>query len=156
MTRFFRMGQKLPVVMMCLALAACAGLQGEEPLYVLRDSSGRSVAMAGRSQLGEAPPGTIMRVNIGGMEQEVMVGERIGMGPVMAARPAAEPLAPASLVMPVAAVAPVAVTSPEPVSRRSTRRARAVPEATTPMVTGANPSGRRRGPPPRSISRSVM
>ena len=127
-------------------------------MYVLRDSFGRSVAMAGRSQLGDATPGTILRVNLGGVEQEVMMGERIGMGPVMAVRPAAEPAAIAPLAMPAAAMPPVAATPTESVARTSTRRARAVPQTTseTTAVTGANPSGRRRGPPPRSISRSVM
>ena len=145
------------MVMMSVALAACAGLQGEEPLYVLRDSFGRPVAMAGRSQLGDATPGTILRVNLDGVEQEVMLGERIGMGPVMAARPAAEPAAIAPLAMPAAAMPPVAATPTEPEARRSTRRAQAVPQTTseTTGLTGANPSGRRRGPPPRSISRSV-
>jgi hypothetical protein len=96
-----------------LGVAACAAHPGEEPLYVLRDQLGRAVAMAGSAQLGGAAPGTTLRVNLAGVEQEVMVGERLGFGPAMAPRPAAAApveAAPAPPPTPLAAIPPVAAT----------------------------------------------
>lgn len=138
-----------------LAATACAVPVGEEPLYVLRDSLGRSVAMAGRSQLGDAAPGTMVRASIGGAEQELMVGERIGMGPVVMAQaaPAAEPATFTPASQPVISTAPLAAPPPEPsatsaaAAGRSTRSTRGATAAREP---------RRAGPPPRSVSRSVM
>lgn len=142
---------------------ACSGRIGEEPQYVLRDSLGRSVAMAGRSQLGNAAPGTTVRASFGGTEQNLMVGERIGMGPIFqpGALAAAEPSGMASTTQGAPAVlASTSVTPDETRTRaRGTRSSSASsgrPVSAAASETGANPSGRRRGPPPRSISRSVM
>lgn len=150
-----------------LGTAACTGQYGEEPLYVLRDSMGRSVAMAGASQLGGAAPGTPLRVNLGGVEQSVMVGERVGLGPAMGPRPAAAaPVAVAAVapaaVAPVAALPPVAelpimggVTSAPLDPPAASSGAQASPTRSA-RGAGQNPSSRRRGPPPASVSRSVM
>lgn len=153
-----------------LGTAACTGHYGEEPLYVLRDSMGRSVAMAGASQLGGAAPGTTVRASIGGVEQTVMVGERVGMGPAMAPLvTAASPMPVAAAPAPAAALPPVAEV---PLMAMVTSTPLAPPAAEAPtgaatggaastrrtqrIAAGENPSGRRRGPPPASISRSVM
>jgi hypothetical protein len=151
MMRWFRTARNISLGAAALGLAGCAGVGGEEPLYVLRDSLGRSVAMAGQSQLGNAAPGSMVRANISGLEQDVMVGERIGMGPVMQARPAGEPMPSAPEPPALAVAAPVTESVATP-ARSSTRRAR----GTSVTETGANPSGRRRGPTSRAVSRSVM
>lgn len=147
-----------------LGTAACTAYPGEEPLYVLRDSMGRSVAMAGASQLGGAAPGTMLRANLGGVEQSVMVGERVGLGPAMAPQPVA--MQPGALQLaaaggPAASLPPVAetplmsgVTSapldpPATTSSATNRRTQA-------STSSGSTTGRRRGPPPRSVSRSVM
>jgi hypothetical protein len=148
-----------------LGAAACTAHPGEEPLYVLRDSLGRAVAMAGASQLGGAAPGTTLRANVGGVEQTVMVGERVGMGPAMAPpATAASPVqtaaaAPATPLPPVAEVPLLSGVTSAPLSPPaaapqggSTANRRAAQQ----VATGENPAGRRRGPPPRSVSRSVM
>ncbi len=144
--------------LLALGLAACGGLGGEEPLYVLRDSLGRSVALAGRSQLNDAAPGSMVRAQIDGLEQELMVGERVGQGPVLAARPVAvassaglPPVANTPLMAPVEAES---LTPPDATPRRAARRSRAA--ATAADETGANPSGRRRGPTSRASAASVM
>ncbi|MBX9752064.1 MAG: hypothetical protein K5Q68_20925, partial [Roseococcus sp.] len=98
--------------LLALGLAACGGVGGEEPLYVLRDSLGRSVAVAGRSQLNDAPPGSVVRANLGGLEQDLMVGERVGQGPLLAARPAVTPAAPAAAA--TAATVPAAAPAELP------------------------------------------
>lgn len=145
--------------LLALGLAGCATLGGEEPLYVLRDSLGRSVALAGSSQLGGVAPGSLVRVQLDGVDQELMVGERVGQGPILAARPA-EPPQPPSAAQSIApeAISPVAdATPPTPVAPASTttsRRARGTTAAA--RETGANPSGRRRGPSSRAEARSVM
>lgn len=145
---------RLPALAALLGVTACAGHQGEEPLYVLRDSMGRSVAMAGTSQLGGAAPGTMLRANLGGVEQSLMVGERVGLGPRLASGPvatpleaavgaAAAPVAPAAALPPVSevpllAATPVTATplaAPEPPpARRPTRRTRSVPPAAEPSA----------------------
>jgi hypothetical protein len=155
MTRMFRMVSRFSLVAAVLGLSACAGVEGEEPLYVLRDSLGRSVAMAGRSQLGDAAPGTMVRASIGGTEQDLMVGERVGMGPVMQARPAAEQTAMTSTALDapppaITAAAAAPVENPPRTARRAGGTTARVTE------TGVNPSARRRGPPSRAVSRSVM
>lgn len=119
-----RMNRWMPLL--ALGLAACGGLRGEEPLYVLRDSMGRSVALAGSTQLGEAAPGTMIRANLGGVEQELMVGERVGRGPVLAARPAAMPELPPVASTPLVAPAMAEEPPPAPPPRRASRR-RAAP-----------------------------
>ncbi|MBS7789703.1 hypothetical protein KTR66_06845 [Roseococcus sp. SDR] len=162
-----------------LVSTACAGHYGEEPLYVLRDSMGRSVAMAGASQLGGAAPGTRLNVNLGGVEQSVMVGERVGLGPVIRSGTAgaspvqaadaspAQSLPPASpeATAPAPALPPVAelpimsgVTSAplDPPSAAPAGGTAANRRAQRAVAAGENPTGRRRGPPPRSVSRSVM
>lgn len=154
--------------------AACTEPMGQEPLYVLRDAQGRSVAMAGRSQLGNAAPGTMVRASFGGTEQDVMVGERIGMGPVVrpGASPTAEPMMANAAVSgaPIAsaAIAPAVVTpaaseeaAPAAGERRE-GRSRGVrgssgrPVQAGRMQEGMTPGSRRREAPPRSVSRSVM
>lgn len=147
-----RMTRWMPLL--ALSLAACGGLGVEEPLYVLRDSLGRSVALAGRSQLAEAAPGSMIRASIGGQEQELMVGERVGFGPVLAMRQGAmaEPPPPSS------AAAPDLITSTRleapPLGEAAGSPAAGARQAVS--ETGANPSGRRRGPSSRAVSRSVM
>lgn len=165
MRRAWPRWKSLLAVPLLLGAGACTPHPGEEPLYVLRDSLGRAVAMAGRSQLGDAAPGTMLRVNLGSGEQEVMVGERVGLGSVLTPRPVAPPAevaaAPAAAEAPAEAAPAAAITSapldppaaeaPADAGRTANRRARsAATEA------GENPSGRRRGPPPASVSRSVM
>lgn len=132
-----------------LGTAACAGPHGEEPLYVLRDSMGRSVAMAGASQLGGAAPGTMLRANLDGREQSVMVGERVGLGPRLAA--ASAPVAPAPLApapeaavlppvseLPLVALPAISITplaepeAPPAPPRRPARRARPAPPQAEP------------------------
>jgi hypothetical protein len=130
---------------LALGVAACSGPVGEEPLYVLRDALGRPVAVAGRSQLADAASGTMVRADIGGVAQDVMVGERVGLGPV--AQPAVARLAVTSTAQAAPPPVPLAATAPP----ATTRRGRAAT-----VATGANPSGRRREATPRSISRSVM
>lgn len=132
-----------------MAASACSVPVGEEPLYVLRDSMGRSVAMAGRSQLGDAAPGTMVRASIGGSEQELMVGERIGMGPVHLAQNAPPAAPPVTEVAATFAAAPsLAATAATPAAGgRAARRTSSDTAARAP---------RRAGPPPRSVSRSVM
>ncbi|UPY35382.1 hypothetical protein [Sediminicoccus sp. KRV36] len=157
MTRPLRDVKAFLALAALLTGAACSGTGGQEPLYVLRDSLGRSVAMAGRSQLGDAAPGTMVRANIGGTEQDVMVGERVGLGPVMrpapaGADPGAAPMTSEALAAPPLA-APAVASAPAEAPAR-TRRARAATTGTP--VTGATPTGRRREAPPRSVSRSVM
>lgn len=144
--------------LLALGLAGCGRLGGEEPLYVLRDSLGRSVALAGSSQLGGVAPGSVVRVPLDGLDQDLMVGERVGQGPILAARPADAPppnavqsLAPEAVsvgadAMPSDPAAPVPVTT----SRGARGTGAAAREA------GANPSGRRRGPSSRAVARSVM
>ncbi|WP_431301580.1 hypothetical protein [Sediminicoccus sp. BL-A-41-H5] len=145
-----------------LGTGACAGHDGEEPLYVLRDSMGRSVAMAGASQIGGAAPGTVLRANLGGVEQSVMVGERVGLGPAMGPRPAAAAPVAVAAVAPAAALPPIAeipimggVTAAplDPLAASSGTEASPTRSA---QGAGQNPSSRRRGPPPASVSRSVM
>lgn len=123
-----RMTRWMPLL--ALGLAACGGVGGEEPLYVLRDSLGRSVAVAGRSQLNDAPPGSMVRANLGGLEQDLMVGERVGQGPLLAARPVATtaelpPVSATPIMAPVVAESP----PPAPRPRRASRRARAAAPA---------------------------
>jgi len=152
MTRIFRMAGRLSLVAALGGLAACAGPMGEEPLYVLRDSLGRSVAMAGQSQLGNAAPGTMVRANIAGREQDVMVAERVGMGAVLQAAPPADapPVTSAMLEAP-----PLAETAPPAAAPTGDRRQGRAARASA-VESGATTTGRRRGPPPRAVSRSVM
>jgi hypothetical protein len=145
------------VPLLALGLAGCAGLGGEEPLYVLRDSLGRSVALAGSSQLDNAAPGSMVRANIGGQEQELMVGERVGRGPVLAPRPA-DPVPVAEPPPLPGAAAPESITS-TPLEAPPPGEVAATPAAGRRQAvseTGANRSGRRRGPTSRAVSRSVM
>ena len=141
------------LLVLALGVAACSAPVGEEPLYVLRDALGRSVAVAGRAQLADAAPGTMVRANIGGVAQDVMVGERVGMGPLVQpmvapqAETLAAPLAVTSAALEAPPPVPVAAAAPPATTRRG--RAAAV-------ATGANPSGSRREATPRSVSRSVM
>lgn len=139
--------------------AACSGPIGQEPVHVLRDASGRSVAMAGRSQLGNAAPGTMVRARFGGAEQELMVGERIGMAPIFQPGPPQIAEAPAPINS-AALEAPPETGAAPAVAPATTRRGRPIasgrPVSAAATETGANPSARRRGPPPRSVSRSVM
>ncbi len=161
MRRAWPRWKSLLALPLLLGAGACTPHPGEEPLYVLRDSLGRAVAMAGRSQLGDAAPGTTLRVNVTGVEQDVMVGERVGLGPVMTSGAAAAPeqvSAPAAPAEVMAAAAPVGAITTAPLdppaaeTRESTRgRARGAS-----AEAGSNPSGRRRGPPPAAVSRSVM
>jgi hypothetical protein len=146
------------VPFLALGLAACSAVGGEEPLYVLRDSLGRSVALAGRSQLNDAAPGTLVRAHFGGLERELMVGEQVGQGPMLAARPAAvagsaelPPVTNTPLMAHVTAeAAPPLATIP----RRTARRARAAETATD--GTDGNDSGRQRGPTSRASAASAM
>ncbi len=157
MRRAWPRWKTLLVLPLLLGAGACTPHLGEEPLYVLRDSLGRAVAMAGRSQLGDAAPGTSLRVNLAGVEQDVMVGERVGLGSVLVPRaaPAPEQVAAADVppaAAPVADIASAPLDPPAGAVRESTGgRARAAAAG-----AGANPSGRRRGPPPAAVSRSVM
>ncbi|WPB83367.1 polyadenylate binding domain-containing protein [Sediminicoccus rosea] len=153
-----------------LGTAACTSHYGEEPLYVLRDSMGRSVAMAGASQLGGAAPGTTLRANVGGVEQTVMVGERVGMGPAMAPRQAAaspmemaaatapaEPLPPVAEVPLLSGVTSTPLSPPDAAPQAgSTTTGSTTTRRAQQVAAGETPTGRRRGPPPRSVSRSVM
>ena len=115
-----RMNRWMPLL--ALSLPACGGLGGEEPLYVLRDSLGRSVAVAGRSQLADAAPGSVVRASIGGPEQELMVGERVGRGPILVARPSAAPEPSAITSIPLEAPPAAQASSESPA--RATRSAR--------------------------------
>ncbi len=151
----------LLTLLLLLGTGACGLNPAEEPLYVLRDSLGRAVAMAGRSQLGDAAPGTPLRAEIGGVEQNVMVGERVGLGPVLSQRTRPAPVEVAA-APPLPVITGALLDTPGPVitsvpldpplaeeSRTTNRGARAV-------EAGGNPTARRRGPPPASVSRSVM
>lgn len=162
MSRSSQMTKTMLALVALLGAAACSHSPGEESLYVLRDSGGAAVALAGGSQLGGAAPGTMMRATIGGAERDVMVGERVGRGSVLAPAQAAplpvlEASLPASNITSAPLAEPVAVA---PAGGGSLARASATGVQTrgaAPASRGnANPPPRRRGPPPRSVSRSVM
>ena len=139
-----------------LGLSACTGIGGQEPLYALVDGMGRPVALAGRSQLGNVAPGTPVRANIGGVERELMVAERVGMGAMMA--PVQQQPAMAEAPLPPA-VTRTEAESVEPALRTRTRQrssTRAGSSQTAATRAGSNPPGRNRLPPARSVSRSVM
>lgn len=157
MSRSSLMTKNILALVALLGTAACSHFPGEESLYVLRDSGGSAVALAGGSQLGGAAPGTMMRATIGGAERNVIVGERVGRGSVLAPAQAAplpvmEASPPPSNITSAPLAEPVAVA---PAGGRSLARASA-PGAAPASRSSANPPPRRRGPPPRSISRSVM
>jgi hypothetical protein len=140
-----------------LGLSACGGMGGQEPLYALVDGLGRPVAVAGASQLGNVAPGTAVRANIGGVERDLMVAERVGMGPVVAQPAPAPPVLTAS-PLPPAVAATQAEPAPTPAGTRAGRRAatRAGAGQAVAAETGANRPRRNRLPPARSVSRSVM
>jgi len=147
-----------------LGVSACAGDGRNEPLYALVDSTQRIVAVAGQSQLRGAPPGSGVQAVVGGQEQILMVGERLGTGPILRATPAARPpvesfAAGPAAMLPMTSVelAPLsppvrtaALPAPEPARRAGSRRVVA-------SEPGSNTrTGRRANPTARSVSRSVM
>jgi hypothetical protein len=162
MSRSPQMTKTMLTLVALLGTAACSHSPGDETLYVLRDSAGSAVALAGGSQLGGAAPGTMMRATIGGAERNVMVGERVGRGSVLAPAPAApvptmEASPPASEITSAPLAAPVAAAPAGGESLARTSTTSVQPRRAAPASrSNANPPPRRREPPPRSISRSVM
>ena len=70
---------KILAVMALAGLAACeTASTPAQPMVSLLDNTGRVVARVPASVVGQTPIGTAVRANIGGQDQTVTVGQRMG------------------------------------------------------------------------------